>query len=48
MSKFIKWLIDKGYVRSEDPHDIMEDLSGPEADYLYDRFIEEGNNNDGE
>jgi len=43
MSKFTKWLVKKEYCTSEDRDTIMSELSGPEADILYDRFIEEGN-----
>lgn len=46
MGNFTKWLVDKGYVTSEDKHTIEEELSSEEADILYEKFIEEGNIDD--
>ena len=42
MSAFTKWLVEKGYTSSEDADTIISELSGPEADYLYEEFINEG------
>lgn len=46
MSAFTKWLVEKGHTSSEDTDTIMGELSGPEADYLYEQFINEGNEDD--
>lgn len=43
MSKFTKWLVDNDYTTSEDADTIRGELSGAEADTLYDMFIAEGN-----
>jgi hypothetical protein len=41
MSKFTKWLVDNEYTTSENKTDIEEQLSGPEADILYQKFLDE-------
>lgn len=46
MSKFTKWLVDKGYTTSEDKETIQSELSGAEADLLYEQFLYEGNTDD--
>lgn len=46
MSKFTKWLVDKGYTTSEDKETIEGELSGPEADELYSMFLAEGEEED--
>lgn len=46
MSKFTKWLVDNEYTTSEDADIIRGELSGPEADILYNIFIDEGNSED--
>jgi hypothetical protein len=43
MSAFTKWLVDKGYTTSEDKETIESEISGPEADKLYEMFLAEGN-----
>lgn len=48
MSKFTKWLVDNGYTSSEDSDIIRGEISGPEADTLYDMFLGEGNSEDEE
>lgn len=48
MSKFTKWLVDKGYTTSEDAETIRGELSGPEADYLYQEFLNECNTEEDE
>jgi hypothetical protein len=42
MSNFTKWLVDNGYTTSEDKTTIEGELSGPESDYLYQQFLDEG------
>lgn len=42
MSKFTEWLVDKGYTTSEDKETIESEISGPEADILYEQFLTEG------
>ena len=43
--RFTEWLVDKGYTSSEDKETIESELSGEEADELYqiylDNFYEE-------
>lgn len=46
MSKFTKWLVDNEYTTSEDADTIRGELSGPEADELYEKFLSEGNNDE--
>lgn len=46
MSKFTKWLVDNGHTTSEDKETIEGELSGPEADILYEQFLAEGNSDD--
>lgn len=46
MSVFTKWLVDKGYTTSEDKETIEGEISGPEADTLYEMFLAEGNTDD--
>jgi hypothetical protein len=41
MSKFTEWLVEKGYTTSEDNETIEGELSGPEADILYEQFLAE-------
>jgi hypothetical protein len=41
MSKFTKWLVDNGYTTSEDKETIESEISGPEADQLYEIFLNE-------
>jgi hypothetical protein len=43
MSNFTKWLVDNGHTTSEDAYTIIGELSGPEADILYEQFLKEGN-----
>ncbi len=43
MSKFTEWLVINDYVTSEDKETIESELSGPEADALYEQFLNEGN-----
>lgn len=46
MSNFTKWLVDNEHTTSEDAETIRGELSGPEADMLYNIFIAEGNLDD--
>ena len=46
MSNFTKWLVDNEYITSEDKETIESELSGPEADILYEQFLAEGGNDE--
>lgn len=41
---FKEWLFEKGYISSLNC-DLSEELSGPEADYLYDMWKNDSENN---
>ena len=40
---FTEWLVANNYATSEDRETIESELSGPEADALYEQYLNEGN-----